>query len=62
MGRKHNRSRRNTKKNTRQRRMNVIGKNTTGWARRKMQERENHKKNIVAAQNKKNQKNQKKRK
>ena len=61
MGRKHNRSRRNTKKNTRQRRMDVIGKNTSKWARQKLLERENHKKNIVAAQNK-NQKKQKKRK
>jgi len=61
MGRKHNRSRRNTKKNTRQRRKDVVGKNTTGWARRKLQEKENHMKNIVVAQNK-NQKDKKKRK
>jgi len=61
MGRKHNRSRRNTKKNTRQRRKDVVGKNTTGWVRRKLQEKENHKKNIMAAQNK-NQRNQRKRK
>ena len=43
MGRKNERSRRNTKKNTRRRRMDIIGKNTSRWARQYIQQIENRK-------------------